>query len=119
MIFKVSKGFLPKSLRLGFLTRVSASLGFCHSPPLKHLLLTTKFELIYRTMYDVTCLLSCWFSHTLRWVLGCLTYVDHINRAAFTGDALLIRACGRTDFQQGERKTVLSSCSYTNPQLSG
>ncbi|CAH3172420.1 unnamed protein product [Porites lobata] len=52
---------------------------------------------------------NCWFSHTLWWVLGCLTYVDHINRAAFTGDALLIRACGRTDFQQGERKTLYDS----------
>lgn len=33
---------------------------------------------------------------------GCLTYVEHSLRSAFTGDALLIRACGRTDFQQGE-----------------
>lgn len=32
---------------------------------------------------------------------GCVTYVDHENRRAFTGDALLIRMCGRTDFQQG------------------
>ena len=39
-------------------------------------------------------LLHCWFA-------GCITYVDHISRVAFTGDALLIRACGRTDFQEG------------------
>uniref|UniRef100_A0A1I7YFQ5 Persulfide dioxygenase ETHE1, mitochondrial n=1 Tax=Steinernema glaseri TaxID=37863 RepID=A0A1I7YFQ5_9BILA len=33
---------------------------------------------------------------------GCVTYVDHQQRMAFTGDALLIRGCGRTDFQQGD-----------------
>lgn len=32
---------------------------------------------------------------------GCVTYVLHNHRMAFTGDALLIRGCGRTDFQQG------------------
>lgn len=32
---------------------------------------------------------------------GCLTYVLDDQSAAFTGDALLIRGCGRTDFQQG------------------
>lgn len=32
---------------------------------------------------------------------GCLTYVLGDQSAAFTGDALLIRGCGRTDFQQG------------------
>lgn len=32
---------------------------------------------------------------------GCVTYVNHKERMAFTGDALLIRGCGRTDFQQG------------------
>lgn len=32
---------------------------------------------------------------------GCVTFVDHASRLAFTGDALLIRACGRTDFQEG------------------
>ena len=38
---------------------------------------------------------------------GCITYVNHGNRMAFTGDALLIRGCGRTDFQGG----WLSLCS--------
>lgn len=33
---------------------------------------------------------------------GCMTYVCHQKRVAFTGDALLIRGCGRTDFQQGD-----------------
>jgi sulfur dioxygenase len=32
---------------------------------------------------------------------GCLTYVLDDRSRAFTGDALLIRGCGRTDFQQG------------------
>ena len=32
---------------------------------------------------------------------GCMTFVWHEKGMAFTGDALLIRKCGRTDFQQG------------------
>merc|ERR1711915_676144 len=32
---------------------------------------------------------------------GCITYIDTNNSMAFTGDALLIRGCGRTDFQGG------------------
>ncbi len=32
---------------------------------------------------------------------GCMTFVLDDERMAFTGDALLIRGCGRTDFQQG------------------
>ncbi len=32
---------------------------------------------------------------------GCLTYVLDDQSMAFTGDTLLIRGCGRTDFQQG------------------
>lgn len=32
---------------------------------------------------------------------GCMTLVLEDQRMAFTGDALLIRGCGRTDFQQG------------------
>jgi sulfur dioxygenase len=30
---------------------------------------------------------------------GCFTFVLDDNSMAFTGDALLIRGCGRTDFQ--------------------
>lgn len=33
--------------------------------------------------------------------------MNHTDRMAFTGDALLIRACGRTDFQEG--RSVLNS----------
>lgn len=33
---------------------------------------------------------------------GCVTYVCHEMRSIFTGDALLIRGCGRTDFQNGK-----------------
>jgi sulfur dioxygenase len=32
---------------------------------------------------------------------GCLTYVLDDQSMAFTGDSVLIRGCGRTDFQQG------------------
>lgn len=40
---------------------------------------------------------------------GCLTYVTHDQRMAFTGDALLIRGSGRTDFQQGDARTLYRS----------
>ena len=40
---------------------------------------------------------------------GCLTYVLDDRMAAFTGDALLIRGCGRTDFQQGDARTLFRS----------
>ncbi len=40
---------------------------------------------------------------------GCLTYVTGDRRMAFTGDALLIRGCGRTDFQQGDARTLYRS----------
>jgi glyoxylase-like metal-dependent hydrolase (beta-lactamase superfamily II)/rhodanese-related sulfurtransferase len=40
---------------------------------------------------------------------GCLTYVLDDRLAAFTGDALLIRGCGRTDFQQGDPRALFRS----------
>lgn len=40
---------------------------------------------------------------------GCLTYVTGDRQMAFTGDALLIRAAGRTDFQQGDARTLYRS----------
>ncbi|KAM4650516.1 persulfide dioxygenase ETHE1, mitochondrial [Discoglossus pictus] len=40
---------------------------------------------------------------------GCLTYVLNDHSMAFTGDALLIRGCGRTDFQQGCPNTLYNS----------
>ena len=40
---------------------------------------------------------------------GCLTYVTDDRAMAFTGDALLIRGCGRTDFQQGDAAALYRS----------
>lgn len=40
---------------------------------------------------------------------GCLTFVCAAEKLAFTGDALLIRSCGRTDFQQGDSATLFRS----------
>jgi len=40
---------------------------------------------------------------------GCVTYVLREAGIAFTGDALLIRGCGRTDFQQGDASTLFRS----------
>ncbi|XP_050677522.1 persulfide dioxygenase ETHE1, mitochondrial isoform X2 [Leptidea sinapis] len=40
---------------------------------------------------------------------GCFTFVCHEQCMAFTGDALLIRGCGRTDFQEGSPETLYHS----------
>uniref|UniRef100_A0A1B6D9M4 Persulfide dioxygenase ETHE1, mitochondrial n=1 Tax=Clastoptera arizonana TaxID=38151 RepID=A0A1B6D9M4_9HEMI len=40
---------------------------------------------------------------------GCITYVSEDQGMAFTGDALLIRGCGRTDFQEGNPTTLYNS----------
>jgi glyoxylase-like metal-dependent hydrolase (beta-lactamase superfamily II)/rhodanese-related sulfurtransferase len=40
---------------------------------------------------------------------GCLSYVLDDRSMAFTGDALLIRGCGRTDFQQGSPERLYRS----------
>ena len=40
---------------------------------------------------------------------GCLTYVTKDLSMAFTGDALLIRSAGRTDFQQGDAHALYRS----------
>ncbi|AKU97046.1 hypothetical protein AKJ09_03710 [Labilithrix luteola] len=40
---------------------------------------------------------------------GCVTYVSHDETMAFTGDALLIRGAGRTDFQQGDAAMLYRS----------
>ena len=37
---------------------------------------------------------------------GCVTYVLDDRSMAFTGDAVLIRGCGRTDFQQGDPRRL-------------
>ncbi|XP_015924014.1 uncharacterized protein [Parasteatoda tepidariorum] len=40
---------------------------------------------------------------------GCITYVFHEGKVAFTGDALLYRGCGRTDFQEGDASKLYDS----------
>ena len=40
---------------------------------------------------------------------GCVTYVLDNESMAFTGDCLLIRGCGRTDFQQGKARNMYQS----------
>lgn len=40
---------------------------------------------------------------------GCMTFVLDDKSMAFTGDALLIRGCGRTDFQQGSARSLFRS----------
>lgn len=40
---------------------------------------------------------------------GCVTYVNAEQTLAFTGDALLIRGCGRTDFQGGDPRRLYRS----------
>ena len=43
------------------------------------------------------------------YLIGCVTFVCHKQGIAFTGDALLIRGCGRTDFQEGNPETLYHS----------
>jgi len=40
---------------------------------------------------------------------GCVVYVVDDHQAALTGDTLLIRGCGRTDFQQGSAEMLYRS----------
>lgn len=40
---------------------------------------------------------------------GCMTFVVEEQGIAFTGDTLLIRGCGRTDFQEGNSRTLYKS----------
>ena len=40
---------------------------------------------------------------------GCLSFVSGDRRSVFTGDALLVRAAGRTDFQQGSASQLFHS----------
>jgi glyoxylase-like metal-dependent hydrolase (beta-lactamase superfamily II)/rhodanese-related sulfurtransferase len=40
---------------------------------------------------------------------GCLTFVLDDHSMAFTGDALLVRGCGRCDFQQGDAHVLWNS----------
>jgi glyoxylase-like metal-dependent hydrolase (beta-lactamase superfamily II)/rhodanese-related sulfurtransferase len=43
---------------------------------------------------------------------SCITYVLDDRSMAFTGDALLIRGCGRTDFQDGDARTLFRSVRH-------
>ena len=40
---------------------------------------------------------------------GCVSYVTDDSKLVFTGDALLIHGCGRTDFQEGSADTLYDS----------
>jgi glyoxylase-like metal-dependent hydrolase (beta-lactamase superfamily II) len=40
---------------------------------------------------------------------GCVTYLCASQAMAFTGDTLLVRACGRTDFQEGDARALYRS----------
>ncbi|MGC4094427.1 MAG: MBL fold metallo-hydrolase [Polyangiaceae bacterium] len=40
---------------------------------------------------------------------GCLSFVDDAREHVFTGDALLVRGAGRTDFQQGDAHRLFRS----------
>ncbi|MBI3201667.1 MAG: MBL fold metallo-hydrolase [Myxococcales bacterium] len=40
---------------------------------------------------------------------GCVTYVTADHAMAFTGDALLVRGAGRTDFQEGDARRLFRS----------
>lgn len=40
---------------------------------------------------------------------GCISFVTDDRSMVFTGDSLLIRGCGRTDFQQGSAKQLFHS----------
>uniref|UniRef100_A0A8D8Q1V2 Persulfide dioxygenase ETHE1, mitochondrial n=1 Tax=Cacopsylla melanoneura TaxID=428564 RepID=A0A8D8Q1V2_9HEMI len=50
---------------------------------------------------------------------GCVTYVNQGEGMVFTGDTLLIRGCGRTDFQQGDSHRLYQSVAreiFTLPE---
>jgi sulfur dioxygenase len=50
---------------------------------------------------------------------GCLSFVLDDRSMAFTGDALLVRGCGRCDFQQGDAHTLWRSITeqlFTLPE---
>ena len=45
--------------------------------------------------------------HTPGHTIGCLSY--QLGNKVFTGDALLVRGCGRTDFQEGSSEKLFNS----------
>jgi sulfur dioxygenase len=54
---------------------------------------------------------SCWLQvrATPGHTSGCLSFVDANAKLVFTGDALLVRGAGRTDFQQGDAHRLFRS----------
>ncbi|XP_034057035.1 persulfide dioxygenase ETHE1, mitochondrial isoform X2 [Gymnodraco acuticeps] len=48
---------------------------------------------------------------------GCMSLVSGDQSMAFTGDALLIRGCGRTDFQQGQTASTVGEERRFNLRL--
>jgi sulfur dioxygenase len=60
-------------------------------------------QLIYNQL-----LLLNWFYVKKGHTSGCVSYVDYENNMVFTGDALLIRGCGRTDFQNGIQTSIFN-----------
>jgi sulfur dioxygenase len=40
---------------------------------------------------------------------GCVAYVSHNSKMVFTGDTLMVRGCGRTDFQGGSSESLYKS----------
>lgn len=59
--------------------------------------------------YSINYYYFIWFFLLSLNAVGCLTFVSHQYKMAFTGDALLIRGCGRTDFQQGDARKLYKS----------
>ena len=47
--------------------------------------------------------------HTPGHTSGCVTFIVHDVGLVFTGDALFIRGCGRTDFQDGSSLNLFQS----------
>lgn len=69
--------------------------------------LTSWYIVIVKLDISMT---SVWFLFVFYCICsGCITYVSEEQGMAFTGDALLIRGCGRTDFQEGCPKTLYNS----------
>ena len=58
----------------------------------------------HHSLYKTRTVLIIFLGH-----LGCVTYVSHSQGCAFTGDAVMIRGCGRTDFQEGNPETLFDS----------
>jgi len=48
-------------------------------------------------------------AHTPGHTAGCVCYIDYQTNSVYTGDTLLIRGCGRTDFQGGSAANLYES----------